>query len=107
ARFGPKPIPIHWGESDPIKRGPIIGTLSNAAHRNVIGSHSGSYGVYRALAVASGRLQSNHRADLTNTAPAERIGPHPSWFDPNKNCLPGSLGCSGWRGLCSLPGAGI
>lgn len=83
-RFGPKPIPIHWGESDPIKRGPIIGTLSNAAHRNVIGSHSGSYGVYRALAVASGRLQSNHRADLTNTAPAERIGPHPSWFDPDK-----------------------
>ncbi|MGC8714933.1 MAG: GTP cyclohydrolase II, partial [Leptodesmis sp.] len=83
-RFGPKPIPIHWGEPDPIKRGPIIGTLSNAAHRNVIGSHSGSYGVYRALAVASGRLQSNHRADLTNTAPAERIGPHPSWFDPDK-----------------------
>ncbi len=83
-RFGPKPIPIHWGEADPSKRGPVIGTLSNAAHRNVIGSHSGSYGVYRALAVASGKLQSDHRADLTNTAPADRIGPHPSWFDPDK-----------------------
>lgn len=83
-RFGPKPVPIHWGAADPAKRGPIIGTLSNASHRNVIGSHSGSYGVYRALAVASGKLQSDHRADLTNTAPADRIGPHPSWFDPDQ-----------------------
>jgi len=84
ARFGPQPISIQWGKSDPRQRGPIIGTLSNAAHRNVIGSHSGSYGVYRALAVASGRLQSDHRADLTNTAPAEPIGPHPAWSNPSK-----------------------
>lgn len=84
ARFGPKPIAVHWGKADPHQRGPIIGTLSNAAHRNVIGSHSGSYGVYRALAVASGRLQSDHRADLTNTSPAEPIGPHPAWGDPTK-----------------------
>ncbi|MBD2019852.1 GTP cyclohydrolase II [Leptolyngbya sp. FACHB-36] len=84
SRFGPKPIPIQWGDADPLKRGPIIGTLMNSAHRNVIGTHSGSYGVYRALAVASGRLQSDHRADLTNTSPAAHIGPHPSWFDPDK-----------------------
>lgn len=84
ARFGPKPIAIHWGEADPIKRGPVIGTLMHAAHRNVIGTHSGSYGVYRALAVASGQLQSDHRADLTNTLPAEHIGPHPAWTDPDK-----------------------
>ncbi|MCL6436361.1 MAG: GTP cyclohydrolase II [Leptolyngbyaceae cyanobacterium HOT.MB2.61] len=83
-RFGPKPLPIHWGEADPLKRGPVIGTLTTAAHRNVIGAHSGSYGVYRALAIASGRLQTDHRADLTNTSPAEPIGPHPSWFDPGK-----------------------
>lgn len=83
-RFGVKPIPIHWGEKDPIARGPIIGTLTNPAHRNVIGTHSGSYAVYRALAIASGALQSDHRADLTNTAPAEIIGPHPSWTDPKK-----------------------
>lgn len=84
ARFGPKPFPIHWGEADPLQRGPIIGTLANSAQRNVIGTHSGSYGVYRALAIASGKLQSDHRADLTNTSPAEHIGPHPAWSDPNK-----------------------
>ena len=83
-RFGPKPIPINWGEADPVRRGPIIATLNNPAHRNVIGTHSGSYAVYRALAVASGELQRDHRADLTNTAPVVHIGPHPSWFDANK-----------------------
>lgn len=83
-RFGPKPIPIHWGAADPLHRGPIVGSLTNPAHRNVIGSHSGAYGVYRALAVASGKLQSTHRADLTNTAPAEKIGPHPAWADPDR-----------------------
>ncbi|MDZ8055717.1 MAG: GTP cyclohydrolase II [Aulosira sp. ZfuVER01] len=82
--FGPKPIPIHWGAADPLQRGPIIATLTKQAHRNVIGTHSGSYAVYRALAVASGALQSDHRADLTNTSPVTRIGPHPSWGDPEK-----------------------
>ncbi|GAB1542437.1 GTP cyclohydrolase II [Scytonema sp. NUACC21] len=84
SRFGPKPIAINWGEADPWKRGPVIATLTNQAHRNVIGTHSGSYAVYRALAVASGVLQSDHRADLTNTSPVEHIGPHPSWYDPDK-----------------------
>ena len=69
--------------TDPIKRGPIIGTLTTP-DRNVIGTHSGSYSVYRALAVASGRLDAQHRADLTNTSPADHIGPHPSWADPEK-----------------------
>lgn len=84
ARFGPQPIPVQWGKADPLERGPIVGTLTNSAHRNVIGTHSGSYGVYRALAVASGRLQSSHRADLTNTAPTSLMGPHPAWADPDK-----------------------
>jgi GTP cyclohydrolase II len=83
-RSGSKPIPIHWGESDPLKRGPILGTLGNAAHRNAIGTHSGSYAVYRALAIASGALQSDHRADLTNTSPVVQIGPYPSWSQPNR-----------------------
>lgn len=83
-RSGEKPLPIHWGESDPLKRGPIVGTLVNSAHRNVIGTHSGSYSIYRALAVASGSLQASHRADLTNTSPIVAIGPHPSWADPNR-----------------------
>ena len=84
SHFGPKPIPISWGASDPLQRGPLIATLTNLAHRNVIGTHSGSYAVYRALAVASGALQSDHKADLTNTSPTEQIGPHPSWFDPDQ-----------------------
>lgn len=79
-----KPISVQWGAKDPMERGPVIGSLSNPHHRNVIGTHSGSYAVYRALAIASGTLQPNHRADLTNTSPAEHIGPYPSWYDPDK-----------------------
>ncbi|MGP1383695.1 MAG: GTP cyclohydrolase II [Thainema sp.] len=84
SRFGTKPIPIHWGKSDPMQRGPIIGTVTNASHRNVVGTHSGSYAIYRALAVAQGTLQPDHKADLTNTAPIINIGPYPSWFDADK-----------------------
>lgn len=84
SRFGTKPLPIHWGKSDPIQRGPIIGTVTNASHRNVVGTHSGSYAIYRALAVAQGTLQPDHKADLTNTAPIINIGPYPSWFDADK-----------------------
>ncbi|NEO26012.1 MAG: GTP cyclohydrolase II [Kamptonema sp. SIO4C4] len=77
-------IPICWGEMDPSKRNPVIGTLAKQDHRNVIGTHSGSYSVYRALAVASGSLQADHRADLTHTNPVVNIGPHPSWGDADK-----------------------
>jgi GTP cyclohydrolase II len=84
SRFGPKPIPIHWGEKEPSLRGPIIATLTNPAYRNVIGTHSGGYAVYRALAVASGSLQADRRADLTNTSPTQQIGPYPSWYAPEK-----------------------
>ncbi len=84
SRSGPKPIAINWGATDPMERGPVIATLTKSAHRNVIGTHSGGYAIYRALAVASGALQSDHIADLTNTSPTERIGPYPSWSDPEK-----------------------
>ena len=79
-----RPRPIRWGADEPSERGPVIGTTSNPSQRNVIGTHSGSYGVYRALAVAAGTLAADHRADLTNTSPTYRIGPHPSWKDPKK-----------------------
>ena len=82
--FSQDAIDIKWGESDPNKRGPIVATLGNKAHRNVIGTHSGGYAVYRALAIASGDLEQGHRADLTNTAPTVSIGPHPSWGEPDK-----------------------
>ena len=81
---GPKPMPIEWGNPDPKKRGPIVATLSDPAKRNVIGTHSGSYAIYRALAVAAGALQKDHRADLTDTSPTTHLGPHPQWGDPKK-----------------------
>lgn len=84
SRSGVKPIAINWGATDPMERGPIIATLTKHGQRNVIGTHSGGYAIYRALAVASGSLQSDHIADLTNTSPIEDIGPHPSWFDSDK-----------------------
>jgi GTP cyclohydrolase II len=76
--------PIHWGAEDARSRGPIIGSVSNPMHRNVIGTHSGSYAVYRAVSVATGRLDSGHVPDLTNTSPVTKIGPHPQWSDPEK-----------------------
>ena len=60
-------LPIHWGAASAAERGPIVGTTTSRAHRNVIGTHSGSYSVYRALAVAAGALKREHKADLTNT----------------------------------------
>ncbi len=77
-------LPIHWGAATPTERGPIVGTTTSRAHRNVIGTHSGSYSVYRALAVAAGALSASHKADLTNTAPTDVIGPYPQWSDPGK-----------------------
>ncbi|CAN5758878.1 GTP cyclohydrolase II [soil metagenome] len=73
---------IHWGAATAAELGPVIGTTGTRAHRNVIGTHSGSYSVYRALAVAAGALSRDHRADLTNTAPTHIVGPYPQWSDP-------------------------
>ncbi|WP_085316207.1 GTP cyclohydrolase II [Derxia lacustris] len=82
---GPRTSPeIHWDAPDAQQRGPIVGTTLNRAQRNVIGTHSGSYSVYRALAVAAGALDPTHRADLTNTAPTDRIGPYPQWSEPGR-----------------------
>lgn len=77
-------LPIFWGAATAAARGPIVGTTTQRSHRNVIGTHSGSYSVYRALAVASGALSRQHRADLTNTAPTDVIGPYPQWAEPGK-----------------------
>jgi GTP cyclohydrolase II len=81
---GPKPIPIVWGAADPAVRGPLVATVTNRTQRNVIGTHSGSYSVYRALAVAAGALDPLRKPDLTNTAPTNVLGPFPSWADPQK-----------------------
>ncbi len=75
---------IQWGAPDALERGPVVGTTANRSQRNVIGTHSGSYGVYRALAVAAGNLMRGHRADLTNTFATDLVGPHAQWGDPAK-----------------------
>ena len=77
-------LPIQWGAIDPHVRRPIVGSTANRSQRNVIGTHSGSYGVYRALAVAAGALLRGHKPDLTNTMPTDPIGPYPQWGDPGK-----------------------
>jgi GTP cyclohydrolase II len=81
---GRQGIPIQWGAADPMVRGPVVATVFDPAHRNVIGTHSGGYAVYRALAVASGELPPDHRPDLENTSPVLPIGPYPSWSEPNR-----------------------
>ena len=77
-----KPAPLSWGASNPTDRGPVVGTLT--AQRNAIGAHTGSYSIYRALAIAAGTLDRVHVPDLTDTSPAEPIGPHKQWGDPDK-----------------------
>lgn len=80
ARVYPK---IRWGEADPRRRGAIIGTVTQPQHRNVIGTHGGSYSVYRALSVASGRLDPTHHSNLTHTEPTIAIPPNPAWTSPD------------------------
>jgi GTP cyclohydrolase II len=81
---GLKPPALHWGAATAAERGPVVATHRNRGHRNAIGTHAGGYGLYRALAIAARVLPRDHRPDLTDTAPADRIGPHPQWFDPTK-----------------------
>jgi GTP cyclohydrolase II len=77
-------FPIHWGAPAARERGPIVGSVLRLRDRNVIGSHGGSYAVYRALAVSSGALDPIRRPDLTNTQPAVNIGPFPQWSEPGR-----------------------
>ena len=79
-----KPVAIEWGAAVPETRGPVLGSVRDGSRRNVIGAHAGSYSLYRALAVAAGQLDPVHVPDLTDTAPAEPIGPYPQWADPGR-----------------------
>ena len=73
--FGSRPTGRFWGVAhrlgrrDGARTRPVVGTTTTRAHRNVIGTHSGSYSVYRALAVAAGALKREHKADLTKPHP--------------------------------------
>ena len=77
-------VDLNWGAKNPKDRGPVIGTFTENQKRNAIGSHSGSYTVYRALSIASGHFSKDHKPDLHNTNPTDIIGPHPSWTEPGK-----------------------
>ena len=77
-------LPIHWGAPTPLERGPVVASLTNAKARNAIGTHGGSYTVYRALSIASGKFPPHHRPDLHNTQSPTPIGPFPQWKDPAK-----------------------
>ena len=83
---GIDPVPLQWGEANPMKRGPVV--VSRHHHtlrrRNAIGAHGGSYSIYHALAVASSNLDLEHKPDFTNTEPAVVIGPFPAWGDTKK-----------------------
>jgi GTP cyclohydrolase II len=74
-------LPIEWGKKDPKQRGPVIATISEKENRNAIGSHSGSYTVYRALSIAKGDFPTDHKPDLENTHATASIGPHDSWYN--------------------------
>ncbi|MGE3759930.1 MAG: GTP cyclohydrolase II, partial [Pseudobdellovibrionaceae bacterium] len=77
-------LPINWGAKTPLARGPVIASLTNSKARNAIGAHSGSYTVYRALSIASGKFPALHKPDLQNTQSPVQIGPYDSWFDPKR-----------------------
>jgi GTP cyclohydrolase II len=77
-------MPIHWGAHNPLDRGALVGTLTQRNQRNVIGTHGGSYSVYRALSVASGQLDPDHRAELEDTQPLVQIQPNPAWSDADR-----------------------
>ncbi|KAK7398003.1 Uracil-regulated protein 1 [Neonectria punicea] len=90
-QIGINPLPMDWGNSDPLKRGPIVVSRapSTIRRRNAIGVsiryHSGgSYSIYYALAVASKELDSDHRPDYTNTEPTVDVGPFPQWGSREK-----------------------
>jgi GTP cyclohydrolase II len=75
--------PLRWGAPTAAERGPVIASRDPAL-RNAIGTHAGGYSVYRALAIAARALPSNHKPDLTDTAPADLITPHPQWSGDSK-----------------------
>jgi GTP cyclohydrolase II len=77
-------LPINWGAKDPLERGPVVASLTDLKARNAIGTHSGSYAVYRALSMAAGKFSPSHKPDLHNTQSPVPLGPYPQWFDPTK-----------------------
>ncbi|KAJ8469267.1 hypothetical protein ONZ45_g16945 [Pleurotus djamor] len=85
-QHGNTPYPLQWGAATASERGPVICSRlpSSLKHRNAIGAHSGSYSIYRALAIAMGTLSPTHRPDFSLTEPPVDIPYQPAWSDPTK-----------------------
>ncbi|MDQ0317385.1 GTP cyclohydrolase II [Amorphus orientalis] len=78
----PVRFPIRWGVETPAARGPVVGSVTRPADRNVIGTYGGAYALYRGLAVAAGALNPIQRPDLRDTAPVVDIPANPAWHAP-------------------------
>ncbi len=75
---------IKWGAANALERGPVVASNTNPKARNAIGGHSGSYTVYRALSIASGKFPALHKPDLHNTQSPVPLGPYSQWSEPLK-----------------------
>src|SRR5215468_4354292 len=84
ATAGRGAIALRWGAANPAERGPVVASPAEPRYRNALGSYSGAYAIYRALAVATRALARDHRPDLTDTAPAASIAARPQWSDSAK-----------------------
>ncbi len=82
--FMANPVKLDWGQKNPRKRGPVVATTRHPIKRNAIGAHSGSFCIYRALAIACGELDAMHIPELSLTTPVMHIGPFLSWSEPSK-----------------------
>ena len=92
-------FPIRWDAADPRERGPVIGSVTNPADRNVIGAHGGAYSLYRALAISARALNPLARPDLRNTHPVVEHRPAPAMVRARPHRLARSVGPQGRRGL--------
>lgn len=81
-----KPLPLSWARSEPEARGPVIASRykDGLFKHNAIGAHSGSYCIYRALAVGSKQLNPSYTADYTNSEPVFPVKQQAQWSDIKK-----------------------
>ncbi len=81
-----RPTLLQWGAKDPLIRGPVVCSrhASSVKVRNAIGAHSGSYSIYRALAIGMGALNKDYKPDYNFTEPPVNFPPQPSWFNASK-----------------------